>query len=427
MSERLRVADILDNNIRSTGGTEKSTHNLLQFKSLEGLLITPYPVPQLPYRAYSNEKMIQIPFTRQHIPAPRELEKTIDHLNEFDPRIILLNTPTLYTATIYWALPQELKDRCVALWRLIIDAPLYESRHDSLNHLVHAYIQRPGIRKLQVAIANSVPLNIAISKSVATSLHRNGVKQPITVVPTQVGRDFSAEKRFNNGPDFREKFLSPDQLGILTVGRIAPEKGLEWVTELYSELQQLFPTPLENDSFSRVKITVAGGAKPQHERFFHSLLNRTNGRTNTNNAVELHWIGDQSHTQLEDLYNAYDICFMPSPDEPFGRVPVEAMSAGSTVIGRNGSQSTREILSEPYYPIGILVESPYEAAQQILSLMHFPDKLAQLQTNALYWARSHFTLETAEQLLIAALEPVLRNTSADSAPNSAPETVPSLT
>lgn len=416
MVEKLRIADILDNNIIDTGGTERSTHNLLQFRSFgRSLLITPYPVPaDLPYESltHANGNLIHVPLTRQHFPSPQELKRTVRHLSTYNPDIILLNTPTVYTASLYMGLPKELKDRCAAIWRLIIDAPSTEPQDDRIRHVVHKLVQRPGIRAIQIFIANSVPLNLAISNAVSDSLKRNGVHKPIKIIPTQVGREYSPHLRFQPGIELRNRYLQPDEIGIIYVGRITPGKGLEWLLDLYKILRQSMQNFPETVRYKKIKITIAGGAKPQFQKYFAALkFHSAQKEQNTAyldplGRVTIDWAGDISPHALEEYYNAYDICLALSDHEPFGRTPVEAMSAGATVIGNGRCQSTREILSEPGYPVGLLANTPEETADHILGLMQDPKKLDELQTNALFWGRSQYTLERAERLLLEALIPI---------------------
>src|SRR3989338_10152385 len=81
--------------------------------------------------------------------------------------------------------------------------------------------------------------------------------------------------RLRYGPDYRKQFLEPDELGILVVGRIAPEKNMDWVVKLYRELRSIRGFLSLDAYFKKIKLTVIGGSSSVYQNLFSQLKKQT--------------------------------------------------------------------------------------------------------------------------------------------------------
>lgn len=99
----------------------------------------------------------------------------------------------------------------------------------------------------------------------------------------------------------------PDQLLLLYVGRVSPEKRIEWVRPVLDMLPDV-----------RFAVVGDGPARAQLEELFAG--------TNT------HFTGYLKGEELAAAYAAADIFAFPSPNETLGNVVLEAMASGLPVI-----------------------------------------------------------------------------------------------
>lgn len=124
--------------------------------------------------------------------------------------------------------------------------------------------------------------------------------------------------RFFHVPDARSRLgLDPDQLHLLFVGRFAREKGLFDLMHAVRNLKDLCMT-------TNVRITLAGSGleKPAIRKFVDQ--ERLGQR-----VILEDWIPQDN---LRLWYSAADALLLPSWNEPFGKVMIEAMSCGTPVI-----------------------------------------------------------------------------------------------
>lgn len=144
--------------------------------------------------------------------------------------------------------------------------------------------------------------------------------RPIDVIPNGIDTSFwhpgagSAERaKQRHGLNGRDV--------ALFVGRIATMKG---IVPLIDAIEQ-------HDSGYTVVVAgeVNANSKEDVERW------EVTGRLRAIEAQHperLRWVGFQHGDNLRDLYEAADVCLMPSIHEPFGIVALEAMASGTPLI-----------------------------------------------------------------------------------------------
>jgi glycosyltransferase involved in cell wall biosynthesis len=137
-----------------------------------------------------------------------------------------------------------------------------------------------------------------------------GVKREIKVIP--VGVD---TKIFRPLPS-RNKYLGEGDLKLLTVARLYPYKGLEYLIKAMELVRKKEP---------RAMLYILG--KGQEEKNLRKLVNQLK----LSNVVFIKEV-IPNHL-MPELYAECDVYVQPSVIEPFGIAVLEAMACGKPVIG----------------------------------------------------------------------------------------------
>jgi len=204
----------------------------------------------------------------------------------------------------------------------------HHTRYEDYTHYVP--FDSPALKDVAINLsthfANLCDGVIAPSESIAKLIKRRGVEVPIRVVPT--GIDVGAFAA-GNGRRFRAKFKVPEKAFVVGhVGRLAPEKNLEYLAEAVALFLKRAPD---------ARFVVVGGG-PSEETL--------------RDVAEKHGVAERvvmagKHTgkALADAYNAMDVFVFASFTETQGMVLSEAMAAGSPVVALNAS-GVREVLRD---------------------------------------------------------------------------------
>ena len=139
---------------------------------------------------------------------------------------------------------------------------------------------------------------------------------------------------------------------VLYVGRLAPEKGIEYLLQAAARLA------VDRGSV-RVYLVGSGPTEPQLKRLVAELGLETS----------VYFVGYLSGSTLVDWYRSADVVCLPSLFEGFGMTLAEAMACGTPVVASRVG-GTEDVIRE--FECGILVPSRdpdalAEAIQQILS------------------------------------------------------------
>jgi glycosyltransferase involved in cell wall biosynthesis len=156
---------------------------------------------------------------------------------------------------------------------------------------------------------------------------------------------------------WRRLFLSnpavpdPRRFTVLSVCRFYPRKRLEVL---------LRAAALLRDDIPQLEIRIVGGG-PEYQR-----LRRLSSELRLASLVK--WVGDVNLNQLAAEYNRSDIFCLPSAQEGFGIVFLEAMAAGKPIVAARAAAVPEVVRS------GILVEpdNPEALADGILRLYGDP-------------------------------------------------------
>lgn len=167
---------------------------------------------------------------------------------------------------------------------------------------------------------------IAPSASIAELLTARGVTAPIRIVPT--GIDTRAFARGDRRTVRSRLGLGADEVLFGHVGRLAPEKNLEYLAEAVALSLKRLPR-------ARFLVVGDGPSRARMQEVFYR-----NGV-----AERVHFAGKLAGRRLHDAYAAMDLFVFSSQSETQGMVLAEAMAAGNPVIALDAS-GVREVVRD---------------------------------------------------------------------------------
>jgi 1,2-diacylglycerol 3-alpha-glucosyltransferase len=311
------------------------------------------------------------------IPIPFLLKKSLD---EFQPSLIHSHHPFLMgDAALRTAVRRNL--------------PLVFTHHTLYERYIHyvsldSSAMRRFVMNLSTHYANMCDSVVAPSLSVARMIKKRGVVSPITEIPTGVDLKF-----FQNGR--REFFrrahgidLSAPVLGH--VGRLAPEKNLDYLAEAVIQVLKQRPNAM----------FVVVGAGPSSE----TIVDRARSEGVESRLV---MTGSLTGSSLADAYRSMDLFVFASTSETQGMVLVEAMAAGMPVVAID-APGAREVVKDGIngrlLPQKATPEEFARAAEQFLLDSEFhQDCLKEATRTAAHFSREA-SAERLESLYIEVLE-----------------------
>jgi glycosyltransferase involved in cell wall biosynthesis len=157
-------------------------------------------------------------------------------------------------------------------------------------------------------------------------MKERGVTSAIDVLPTGIYIDQFSQ---GDGKTIRDKLNIPADVFVAGyVGRLAPEKNLEFVTRAVDQF-------LKNEPKAHFLI---GGTGPSEESIKEIMAK--DGLTD-----RLHFAGMLKGKDLVDAYHAMDVFVFASQSETQGLVVTEAMAAGIPVVAVD-APGVREVLKD---------------------------------------------------------------------------------
>lgn len=183
----------------------------------------------------------------------------------------------------------------------------------------------------------------------------------------------------HNGIDFSPfesvKVIKPsnNQMNILCVARLDERKGLFYLVDAIHMLVQ------DNHN---VHLTIAGNGK-----LYQSLKDKIHELNLENNISLLGFIHD-----VPALMQSHDLFVLPSLEEGFGNVILEAMASKLYVIATRVGGIPEIITSDE---LGTLIESKSANAikDAILFAMHNPEIIEQRKQNAFNYVHKYFSYQ----------------------------------
>lgn len=310
---------------------------------------------------------------------------------------------TFYSRTLAEKLQISVKDYALvhlaAVWQLIqADAantcqkagiPYVVSSHGSLNPW--SWTQKPLKKKCywqffgKKSFLKAAALHYTCQEErlLTRPLFEGLSPRPSFVVPN--GIDTGVTKRL----DMRERFKVPsEKLVLLYAGRIHRKKGLDLV------IKALMQPGMENFYL----ILVGYPEDAEHVKYLKEL-----GGSISNRIV---WYGAVPADEVRDCYYAADLFVLPSQDENFGMVVVEAMACGLPVLISRNVGIWREIEADG---AGFIVNRDsrdiHEALRKIAAS---PEMLKNVARNAVSSAHARYDISAVAGRMARAYSDVLK-------------------
>jgi len=199
--------------------------------------------------------------------------------------------------------------------------PTVESYHTYFEEYVANYlpwlprpIGRFGVRLFSRRLCADVDHLIVPSEQMAAVLRDYGIKTPATVIPTGIRLE---EFAGGDGAQFRQRHdIAKDRPMLLTVGRLAIEKNIDFLLEVTARLVPQFPSLL----------FIIAGEGPDEERLKHRVAE-------LKLEANVRFLGNlDRRTELLDCYRACDVFVFASSTETQGLVLIEAMALGAPIV-----------------------------------------------------------------------------------------------
>ncbi|MBA2444714.1 MAG: D-inositol-3-phosphate glycosyltransferase [Nocardioidaceae bacterium] len=201
------------------------------------------------------------------------------------------------------------------------------------------------------------------------------------------------------GPARQRLGMRPDAMVVMFVGRIQPLKAPDVVLKAVAELVKRQP-----ELRARLVVPIVGGPSGSGLDSPHALVEL---------AAELHiddlvsFVPPVDQSRLVDYYRAASLVVVPSYNESFGLVAIEAQACGTAVVAADvGGLTTAVVNGET----GVLVQGhdPVDYAHVIGRLLADQQELARLcaagamHASQFSWARtSALTLEAYRSAAVA--------------------------
>jgi glycosyltransferase involved in cell wall biosynthesis len=229
---------------------------------------------------------------------------------------------------------------------------------------------------------------IAPSESVARLLVERGVTTPVSAIPTGVDVDFLAS---GDRQRARERYhIRPDALVVGHVGRLAPEKNLDFLARAVQHYLDDRP----NDVFLAVGAGEAADA-------MKSTLQAAD------ESGQLIMPGCLTGQDLVDAYSAIDVFVFTSQSETQGMVLAEAMAAGATAIALD-APGVREIVNDKNGELLPRDASEADFAEALGTVTDNPALMKSRRTEAKRTARD-FSIDHCADKLLAVYESLTRD------------------
>lgn len=213
-------------------------------------------------------------------------------------------------------------------------------------------------------------------------------KIPSFIVPNPIDCEkFSTD--FKEGKKYRQLLnINENNFVISFLALIRPRKGLHLLIEALPYLKK------------EVIILIGGNIGDK------AYWCRINDFINKKNLISrIKWIGEVPLKDLPRFYASSDLFALPSYEEAFGMVAVEAMTCGTPVIISKKVPIWKEILLDK---AGFLVElNPLSIAKVVNKLVFNKNLLREYSKNARKSAEQRYDINKVADLMIKAYEDVL--------------------
>lgn len=278
------------------------------------------------------------------------------------------------------------------------ELPLVFTHHTLYEQYTH-YVpgNSPALKRFAIELAtryaNLSDQVFAPSESIRDLLLERGVSTPIAVVPTGVRLENFA--RGDGGAMRRELGIPADAFVVGHLGRLAPEKNLEFLTRAVADF-------ISRNSRAHFLVVGTGPSEATIRQAF----------SNSGMEAQLHVAGILQRQQLTDALHAMDLFAFASTSETQGMVLTEAMAAGLPVVALD-APGAREVVRDSLNG-RLLLEATHTTFSAALQWVFErpPEKLQGLKQAALATAEA-FSMPNSADKALACYEAVKSRSIAD--------------
>lgn len=328
------------------------------------------------------------------------------------PSLRYLNEPPIYVAVpgtprFSWSLSRRQFDVLHAHSPLTIgllayvtastkNLPLIYTYHTSITDYTHyiKYIGDTSIIRRAARWFSTTTTNLGHQVVVPSSKFKRllldqKVRKPIHVIPN--GIDLSRFKEVRPAGVFRARLgIEPDAPILLSVGRVDPEKRLEFLIEAFTRLPERSPAPhliFAGDGSARKDLEARAAASPARTR--------------------IHFLGMLERAELPGLLHEATLFVSASTTEVHPLSMIEAIASGLPVVAVQDQAFEGMLLEgENGHQTALNVEAFNNA---VLELFSDPHKLAQYGQRSLEISQQ-FSIEGQVQAMQALyVEAILQN------------------
>lgn len=372
ISKKLKIVMFSETYIPQVNGVATSIHLFRKYLERRGHDV--YVVA--PVAPENDDKVLLVkgitfPMERQHklpIPSNRLIN---DFIYEIEPDVIHSHAPF----TLGFAALRTQKK---------FGIPHVHTYHTLLVEYSH-YIPKPitpprdAIEEFSAWFCNQVDHVISPTSEIKAELQKYGVKSPITVLPTGIDvESFEKPDKFN----VREKHgIPPDYKILLFVGRLAKEKNLGFILEIFKELYK---------KFHKIKLIIVGDGpmKPKIEEY---IAEEDAGK----NVILTGYI---KRDNLIEYYKQSDLFVFASVTETQGLVVLESLAAGTPVVAV-AKRGIKDVLMDGQGVLLVDEVDKYEFLGKVEKLLKNEDLLRNLSFIGKEYVRNYWSMEIMAERL----------------------------
>ncbi len=195
--------------------------------------------------------------------------------------------------------------------------------------------------------------------------------------------------------DLKKSSKQAGKISLLFIGRLTNEKGVHTAIEAVGQLRKEY-------ALANMHLTIVGEGEPDYVDYLHKLAEREQV------AAFVTFLPAQPKEALPTLYRDADIFLFTSIwPEPFGRVIVEAMASGVTVIGSRVGGAA-EILVDGENALTFTPDDPTSLSQQLKRLIESPSLRERLAASGRETALNKFDIQRMTTEIESYLQAIIR-------------------
>jgi len=221
------------------------------------------------------------------------------------------------------------------------------------NTDLHFFLSNEILFDFVTKLSNAV---ITISQAVRNQFSANHIEEKIRVIPNAV--DLSDYDQKNRLPQING--IKMEDWLVAVIGHFEPRKAQDIAIRSIQIAKKQIP---------EIKLIVVGDGNSKMKKYLNKLV------LDLGLSDKIVFTGFR--TDIPQILPHCKVLLMPSYDEPFGRVTIEAMASGIPVIGTN-SGGTKEIIQNGITGYLVSPKNPSEIAEKMIQLYKNQDLVKKL-------------------------------------------------